>query len=223
MANKDKPTKKQQAVLACIEKYMREKGYGPTVREICNDLGLSSPSTVHVHLSSLEEKGYIKRDPRKSRSITLAHPLEDADGLSSATSSHAQSDVFAPSFSKIIDVPLVGNVAAGTPILAEENITDTLSLPVDIVGDAASFMLSVRGDSMIECGINDGDYVVVKEQATANNGDIVVAIIDDGATVKRFYRESDHIRLQPENSSMEPIITRNCSIAGKVVAVFRRL
>lgn len=120
-------------------------------------------------------------------------------------------------------VPLVGDVAAGTPILAEENITDTLALPTEIVGDAPSFMLSVHGDSMIEVGINDGDYVVVKEQPVADNGDIVVAIVDDGATVKRFYKEADHIRLQPENSSMDPIIVDNCSIAGKVVAVFRRL
>ena len=128
-----------------------------------------------------------------------------------------------PSFSKIVNVPLVGNVAAGSPILAEENITDTISLPTDIVGDSPSFLLSVRGESMIEAGINDGDYVVVKEQPVANNGDIVVAIIDDGATVKRFFKESDHIRLQPENSTMEPIITTDCAIAGKVVAVFRRL
>lgn len=132
-------------------------------------------------------------------------------------------DVVQPSFSKIVNVPLVGDVAAGVPILAEENITDTISLPTDIVGDAPSFLLSVRGESMIEAGINDGDYVVVKEQPVANNGDIVVAIINDGATVKRFYKEKDHIRLQPENSSMDPIITTNCSIAGKVVAVFRRL
>ena len=123
-----------------------------------------------------------------------------------------------PSFSNIVNVPLVGNVAAGSPILAEENITDTLSLPTEIVGDAPSFLLSVRGESMIEAGINDGDYVVVKEQPVANNGDIVVAIIDDGATVKRFFKESDHIRLQPENSTMDPIITTDCAIAGKVVA-----
>ena len=134
-----------------------------------------------------------------------------------------EGNVLSPSFSKTIDVPLVGNVAAGEPILAEENITETMSLPIDIVGDSASFMLSVRGESMIEAGINDGDYVVVKQQQTANNGDIVVAIIEDGATVKTFYKESDHIRLQPENSTMEPIIVTNCAIAGKVVAVFRRL
>lgn len=220
MSVKDKPSKKQQAVLDCIEKSIKEKGYGPTVREICQELGLSSPSTVHVHLNSLEAKGYIKRDAMKSRSITLNYALDDEPVIEEEP---VYSDVIRPSFSKIIDVPLVGNVAAGTPILAEENVTDVLSLPVDIVGDSASFMLSVRGDSMVECGINDGDYVVVKQQSVANNGDIVVAIIDDGATVKRFYREDNHIRLQPENSSMEPIITRDCSIAGKVVAVFRRL
>ncbi len=210
----DKVTKRQQAVLDCIEECIREKGYGPTVREICSHLGLSSPSTVHVHLKALEDKGLIKRDPMKSRSITLAHPKDESLEVS---------NVIAPSFGRAVEVPLVGNVAAGSPILAEENITDTMTLPTDIVGDAPSFMLSVRGDSMIEAGINDGDYVVVKEQPVANNGDIVVALIDDGATVKRFYREKDHIRLQPENSSMDPIITRDCSIAGKVVAVFRRI
>lgn len=210
----DKVTKRQQAVLDCIEACIQEKGYGPTVREICQSLGLSSPSTVHVHLKALEEKGLIKRDPLKSRSITLTHPHDEASVIE---------NVIAPSFGRAVEVPLVGNVAAGSPILAEENITDTMTLPTDIVGDAPSFMLSVRGDSMIEAGINDGDYVVVKEQPVANNGDIIVALIDDGATVKRFYREKDHIRLQPENSSMDPIITRDCSIAGKVVAVFRRL
>lgn len=211
----EKASKRQQAVLDCIEACIREKGYGPTVREICQDLGLSSPSTVHVHLKALEKKGLIKRDPLKSRSIVLAYPLEEEEPKIE--------NVIRPSFSKMVDLPLIGNVAAGSPILAEENITDTITLPTDIVGDAPSFLLSVRGDSMIECGINDGDYVVVKEQPVASNGDIVVAIIDDGATVKRFYKEADHIRLQPENSTMEPIITRDCSIAGKVVAVFRRL
>ena len=210
----EKVTKRQQAVLECIENCIREKGYGPTVREICQSLGLSSPSTVHVHLKALEDKGLIKRDPLKSRSISLTHSLEEPA---------VESNVIAPSFGRVVSVPLVGNVAAGTPILAEENITDNMMLPADIVGDSPSFVLSVRGDSMIEAGINDGDYVVVKEQPVANNGDIVVALIDDGATVKRFYREKDHIRLQPENSSMDPIITRDCSIAGKVVAVFRKI
>lgn len=207
-----KITKRQQAVLNCIEQCIREKGYGPTVREICTALGLSSPSTVHVHLNALESKGYIKRDPLKSRSIALAYSIDDEVIVDDE-----------PDTRNIVDVPLVGDVAAGIPILAEQNITNTISLPTEIVGDAPSFMLSVRGDSMIEVGINDGDYVVVKEQPVANNGDIVVAIVDDGATVKRFYKERDHIRLQPENSSMEPIIVKECSIAGKVVAVFRRL
>lgn len=210
----DKLTKKQRAVLDCIESCIREKGYGPTVREICTSMNLSSPSTVHVHLNTLEEKGYIVRDPLKSRSISLTYSLDPADDLPEESFSQVRN---------IVQVPLVGNVAAGEPILAEENITDTITLPTEIVGDAPSFMLSVRGESMIEAGINDGDFVVVKEQPVALNGDIVVAIIDDGATVKRFFRERDHIRLQPENSSMNPIITRDCSIAGKVVAVFRRL
>ncbi|MEG1196764.1 MAG: transcriptional repressor LexA [Eggerthellaceae bacterium] len=210
----EKVTKRQQAVLDCIEQCIREKGYGPTVREVCQSLGLSSPATVHVHLQALEDKGLIKRDPLKSRSIALTHPLEPV------TDSIA---VAASGFSRVIDLPLVGNVAAGVPILAEENITETLTLPTDIVGDAASFLLSVRGDSMIEAGINDGDYVVVKEQPYANNGEIVVALIDDGATVKRFYKESNRIRLQPENSSMDPIYTTDCTIAGKVVALFRRM
>ena len=209
-----KLTKKQQAVMDSITRCIEEKGYGPTVREICTDLGLSSPSTVHVHLKTLEQKGFIVRDPLKSRSISLPAAKKPPA---------ADNNIVRPSFSKVVDVPLVGNVAAGEPILAEENITDTITLPTDIVGDAPSFLLSVRGESMIEAGINDGDYVVVKEQPVANNGDIVVALLEDGATVKRFYKERDHIRLQPENSSMEPIITTDCSIAGKVVAVFRRL
>ena len=203
-----KVTKRQQAVLDCIEACIREKGYGPTVREVCQSLGLSSPSTVHVHLKALEDKGFIKRDPLKSRSIALTYPIEEVPSPVTA---------FAAAYSKLVNVPLVGNVAAGSPILAEENITDTLSLPTEIVGDAPSFLLSVRGESMIEAGINDGDYVVVKEQPVANNGDIVVAIIDDGATVKRFFKESDHIRLQPENSTMDPIITTDCAIDGAVL------
>ena len=210
----DKITKRQQAVLDVIEQCIREKGFGPTVREVCQALGLSSPSTVHVHLKALEEKGLIKRDALKSRSIALTYPLDHTEDATNIV--HTQ-------FDDIVSVPLVGDVAAGVPILAEQNITNTMSLPIEIVGDAPSFMLSVHGESMIEAGINDGDYVVVKEQPVANNGDIVVAIIDDGATVKRFYKEQDHIRLQPEYSSMDPIITTDCSIAGKVVAVFRRL
>ncbi len=211
----EKITKRQKAVLDCIEECIRQKGYGPTVREVCTALGLSSPSTVHVHLNALEEKGYIHRDPLKSRSISLTYDIDSEQPR--------YTNVVTPRFDNVVSVPLVGDVAAGVPILAEENITDTITLPIEIVGDNPSFMLSVRGDSMIEAGINDGDYIVVKEQPVANNGDIVVAILDDGATVKRFYREKDHVRLQPENSSMNPILTTNCSIAGKVVAVFRRI
>ena len=206
-------TKRQQAVLDCITACIEENGYGPTVRELCERMQLSSPSTVHVHLKALEDKGYIHRDPLKSHSITLA--------------GEAASPVSKPapiaSYGNVVQLPLVGNVAAGVPLLADENITETITLPTEIVGDSASFLLSVHGESMIEAGINDGDYIVVKEQNTANNGEIVVALVEDGATVKRFYREKDHIRLQPENSSMEPIIVRDCAIVGKVVALFRRV
>ena len=206
-----KITRRQQAVLDCIEDCVREKGYGPTVREVCQALGLSSPSTVHVHLKALEEKGFIKRDPLKSRSIALTYPLDDEGAVASS------------GFSPLVNVPLVGSVAAGTPILAEENITDTISLPTAIVGDSASFMLSVRGDSMVEAGINDGDYVLVRHQPLPDNVDILLDIIHHWATVKRFFKEQGHIRLQPENASMDPIIVSDCSLAGKVVAVLRRL
>ena len=216
-----KASKRQQAVLDCIKKFTQEKGYSPTVREIGEELELSSPSTVHVHLKSLEKKGLIKRDPQKSRSIVLVQ--DDAEEAKPEPAAALDAPPTRPSYSTLVDLPLVGNVAAGEPILAEQNIEDTITLPTEIVGDSSSFLLLVRGDSMIEIGINDGDYVVVKEQSVANNGDIVVALIDDGATVKRFFKEADHIRLQPENSSMEPIITTECSIVGKVVALFRRI
>lgn len=207
----DSLTKKQQKVYEFIESYIEAKGFGPTVREIAEGLELSSPSTVHVHLKTLEQKGYIVRDNLKSRSIALTHPLESAPTLGESGSSQS------------LTLPLVGNVAAGEPILAEENIEETMTLPTELVGDSASFILKVHGESMIEAGINDGDFVVVKQTQVAHNGEIIVALIDDGATVKRFFKERDHIRLQPENSSMEPIITRDCSIVGKVVAVMRRV
>lgn len=211
-------TKKQRVVLEAVAKAIEEKGYVPAVREICAAIGLSSPSTVQVHLNSLEENGYIHRDAQKSRSITLTEKGRRELGMAEEIPALPQADDY-----NVITLPLVGQVAAGVPILAEENIEDTITLPVEIVGDSATFLLSVSGESMIEAGINDGDYLVVKEQSVANNGDIVVALIDDGATVKRFFREADHIRLQPENSSMEPIITRDCAIVGKVVALFRRV
>lgn len=220
--NAKKITKKQKAVLDFIAQTIDETGIAPTVRDICDGLGLSSPSTVHVHLKTLEEKGYIHRDPLKSRCITIVGQERNASAASA--DHHDEPPVGAGEFSNIVSLPVVGNVAAGVPILAEQNVTETIPLPTEIVGDSSSFLLKVRGDSMVEIGINDGDYVVVKEQPTAMNGDIVVAVIEDGATVKRFFKEQDHIRLQPENSSMEPIIVReNVTIAGKVVAVFRRL
>ena len=212
--NKDL-TKRQKAVLDYIEAYIREKAYGPTVREICDGLGLSSPSTVHAHLKALEEKGLISRDALKSRSITLNY---DIGGVSN------NGTIIGSVENNLISVPLVGNVAAGEPIFAEENIEETVMLPVSIVGDDASFMLSVRGESMIDAGINDGDTVVVKSQSTARNGEIIVALLEDGATVKRFYREKDHIRLQPENPTMDPILVyENLQIIGKVVALFRTI
>lgn len=217
--NTKKVTKKQKAVLDFIEKTIDETGIAPTVRDICDGLGLSSPSTVHVHLKTLEDKGFIHRDPLKSRCITLVH-----HDKKQTPPANEEAFLGAGSFSNVVRLPVVGNVAAGLPILAEQNITESIPLPVEIVGDSSSFLLRVRGDSMIEIGINDGDFVAVKEQPTAQNGDIVVALVEDGATVKRFFKERDHVRLQPENSTMDPIIVRdNVSIAGKVVAVFRRL
>ena len=220
-------TDKQQAVLECIHSYTKAKGFGPTVREIGQMLGLSSPSTVHVHLQSLEKKGMITRDQLKSRSILLTDAAKEAFFPEDMAKDESAFEIPAPHFdyasTNLVRIPLVGRVAAGEPILAEENIEDYYCLPTDLVSDSAGFMLRVRGNSMIEAGINDGDFVVVREQSVANNGDIVVALVEDGATVKRFYKERDHIRLQPENSSMEPIILTNCSLAGKVVAVFRRL
>lgn len=204
-------TTRQKSVYEFIESYILQKGYGPTVREIAEAVHLSSPSTVHVHLKTLEEKGYIVRDPLKSRSIALPGTHEQEEAFGSTGSSNT------------LSLPLVGNVAAGEPILAEHNVETTLQLPTEIVGDSASFILAVHGESMIEAGINDGDYVVVKEQQVARNGEIIVALIDDGATVKRFFKEKDHIRLQPENSTMDPIITRDCTIVGKVVAVLRKV
>ena len=219
--NAKKITKKQKAVLDFIAQTIEKTGIAPTVRDICVGLGLSSPSTVHVHLKTLEEKGYIHRDPLKSRCITVVGQERSASPAPTPTS---EPPVGVGEFSNIVSLPVVGNVAAGLPILAEQNVTETIPLPTEIVGDSSSFLLKVRGDSMVEIGINDGDYDVVKAPPTATNGDIVVAVIDDGATVKRFFKERDHIRLQPENSSMEPIIVReDVIIAGKVVAVFRRL
>jgi repressor LexA len=204
-------TDRQRQILEFIKLNITQKGYGPTVREICEEMNLSSPSTVHVHLRALEKKGYIVRDPMKSRAISIPQDKDESKAIGSSGSEN------------MLSLPVVGRVAAGEPILAEQNIENTLTLPTELVGDSASFILSVHGESMVEVGINDGDYVVVKQQQVANNGEIIVALIEDGATVKRFYKEKDHIRLQPENSSMEPIIVQDCAIVGKVVAVMRRV
>jgi repressor LexA len=196
---------KQLEVLEFLKSELYNKGYPPSVREICEAVGLKSTSTVHGHLERLEKKGFIRRDPTKPRAIEIL----DSSPLSIARD--------------LVEVPIVGKVTAGQPILAVENIEDSFPLPADFLRGSDNFILVVKGESMIEAGILDGDYVVVKQQNHANNGDIVVALIEDEATVKRFYREKDHIRLQPENSLMEPILVKDVSILGKVTGVFRRL
>lgn len=205
-------TQRQKEILDYIQECIREKHYPPSVREIGEALGLSSPSTVHAHLNALEAKGYIKRDGAKSRSMVLTNNVEKPAAHPKPTTSDS-----------VVTLPLVGNVAAGTPILAEQNIEEEVALPVSVFGDRNSFLLTVRGESMVEAGICDGDIVIVREQSSADNGDIVVAILDDGATVKTFYKERDCIRLQPQNSAMEPIFTRNAQIAGVVTGLFRRI
>jgi repressor LexA len=200
-------TKRQQQILDFIRGEIHRCGYPPSVREIGEAVGLSSSSTVHSHLAALEAKGFLRRDPSKPRALEVLDYRDTDRGID---------------LSSVRAVPLVGQVAAGQPILAAENIEQTLALPAEMADDS-TFILRVRGESMIEAGILDGDFVVVRQQPTANNGDIVVAMIDDSATVKTFYREADRVRLQPENSTMEPIFTRDVSILGKVVALFRRL
>lgn len=199
---------RQKAILEYIEKSVQEKGYPPSVREIGEAVGLASSSTVHGHLSRLEKRGYIRRDPTKPRAIEL---LKQKDGTK------IKADT--------VMVPLVGKVTAGEPITAIENIEDYYPLPRKFVGDHSSvFLLSVQGDSMINAGIFDGDYVVVRKQNTADNGDIVVAMTPDGeATVKRFYKEENHIRLQPENDQLEPIRLPHVTILGKVISLLREI
>ena len=209
----EKITKRQQAVLDVIEQCIREKGFGPTVREVCQALGLSSPSTVHVHLKALEEKGLIKRDALKSRSIALTYPLDHTEDAT---------NIIQAQFDDIVSVPLVGDVAAGVPILAEQNIEDTFTIPTEIATDQGSFILEVHGNSMINVGIYNGDYIIVREQKSAMNGEIVVAMIDGSATVKTFYKEQGRVRLQPENDTMEPIYATNPTILGRVVGLMRR-
>ncbi len=194
---------KQQEILDYIKDEILKKGYPPTVREICETVHLKSTSSVHSHLETLEKNGYIKRDPTKPRAIEICD------------------DSFQMVRTEMVSIPVIGNVAAGQPILAEENIEEYFPVPADVVPKGECFILNVRGESMINAGILNGDRLFVNCCSTANNGDIVVAMIDDSATVKTFYKENGHIRLQPENETMEPIIVDDCRILGKVYGVMR--
>lgn len=211
-----KISKRQQSIFDYICTYTKSHGYPPSVREIGNAVGLASPSTVHMHLKTLEEKGYINRDSKKPRTIEVVEDHANVTGKASGLATIEQN----PS-TNTISLPLVGRVAAGVPILAEQNVEEVLTLPTSVVGDASSFILRVRGSSMINVGIYDGDYIVVQEQHEAHDGQIVVALIDDSATVKTFYREEGLVRLQPENDLMDPIYVKNPVILGKVTALIR--
>lgn len=198
-------THRQTDILEFIKRVIRQKGYPPSVREIGDAVGLMSSSTVHGHLQTLEEKGYIRRDPTKPRAIEILDSSSDVNEK------------------KTVSVPIIGRVTAGLPILAQENIEDTFPIAADLVNSDNVFMLRVKGESMIEAGILDGDLILVRQQSTARNGEIVVALIGDEATVKRFYREKTLVRLQPENSMMEPIYSQDVTVLGKVIGVFRLL
>lgn len=208
-----KITKRQQQIYDFIRSYQLEKGYPPSVREMAAAVGLSSPSTVHAHLSALEQHGLIRRDKTKPRALEVFNEDGSNAQLASVTESPSRGT---------ISLPLIGRVAAGMPILAEQNVEDTFTLPTEIATDSSSFILEVHGDSMINAGIFNGDYIIVREQHNAMNGEIVVAMIDGEATVKTFYKEAGRVRLQPENDSMEPIYAASPTILGKVVALMRR-
>ncbi len=208
--------KRERAILNYIEKQINEFGFSPSVREIAQAVGLSSTATVHGYVLRLEEKGYIKKHGRKGRTLQV---LKAASG--EEKKKYEEKEFYIQK--EMVDVPVVGKITAGEPILAVENVTDTYTLPIDFVGNSDCFMLIVRGESMIEVGIMDGDYILVKQLKHASNGDIVVAMIEDEATVKTFYKELDHIRLQPENSMLDPIIVSNCDILGRVIGVFRKM
>ena len=193
---------KQEAILAFIKNEIKTKGYPPAVREICSAVQLKSPATVHAHLNTLENNGYIRRDPSKPRAIEIL-------------------DEDTPVLPECAGIPVVGYVAAGEPLLAEQNITEYFPIPTSLLPDCQVFMLTVRGESMINAGIFDGDKVIVKQTNTARNGDMVVALVEDRATVKTFYKENGHFRLQPENPDYEPIIVSEVEILGQVIGVFR--
>lgn len=206
-----KNSDKQKQILDFVNRQVQEKGYPPSVREICKAVGFKSTSTVHSYLTILEEKGLIVKEPTKTRALKVVD--KNKKSLEGYISKQ-----------EIENVPIVGKVTAGQPILAVENIEDTFPVPIEYLENSTTFILRIKGNSMINKGIFDGDLVIVKQQSTAKNGDIVVALIDDEATVKTFYKEKDHFRLQPENDDYEPIIVKdNLSILGKVVALFRKL
>ena len=198
-----KISKKQQEILEYIKETILKKGYPPAVREICEAVHLKSTSSVHSHLETLEEKGYIRRDPTKPRTIEI---IDDCFNLTRR---------------EVVNVPLLGTVAAGVPLLAEENIENYYPIPVELLPNADTFMLNVKGNSMINAGIFDGDQLIVERCSTAYDGEIVVALVDDSATVKRFYKEDGYYRLQPENDEMEPILVDHLEILGKVIGLFR--
>lgn len=212
---------REKDILNFIEQQIKENGYPPSVREIGKSVGLSSTATVHGYLTKLEEKGYVKKENQKGRTLRLLKGLKNENQTKQEEFKPEGKNLY--SGKELVEVPIVGKITAGEPILAVENVTDTFPIPIDFVGNSESFMLTVSGESMIEAGILDGDYILVKKQNVARNGEIVVALIGDEATVKTFYKEKDHIRLQPENSSMDPIIVSNCEILGKVAGVFRKL
>lgn len=213
-----KITKRQQQIYDFIRSYQTEKGYPPSVREMAAAVGLSSPSTVHAHLSALEAHGLIKRDKTKPRALEVFEQEGKPDNNLDISQESPVAEMRG-----VVSLPLVGRVAAGMPILAEQNIEDTFTVPTEIASDSSSFILEVHGNSMINVGIYNGDYIIVREQPSAMNGDIVVAMIDGSATVKTFYKERGRVRLQPENDAMEPIFADNPTILGKVVALMRRL
>lgn len=214
----DKLKERERQILNYMKEEIRTKGYPPTVREICNAVGIKSTSTAHKDIESLVRQGYLVKDPSKPRALMVVDP-------------HAGKEKTAPagnltSFERadVVEIPVVGRVAAGTPILAEQNIEDTFPVPARYAASGTNYMLKVRGESMIEAGILDGDLILVQQQDTARNGEIVVAMIDgfeSEATVKTFYNEGDHIRLQPENQTMSPILVKDVKILGKVKGVFR--
>lgn len=200
-----KITVKQKEILEYIKECILKKGYPPAVREICEAVHLKSTSSVHSHLETLEENGYIRRDPTKPRAIEILD------------------DEFALTRREMVQIPLLGTVAAGQPILAQENIEDYFPIPASLLPNADLFMLTVKGDSMVNVGIFEGDRVIVEQTPSARNGEIVVALVEDGATVKRFYKEEGHYRLQPENDLLDPIILDHVEVLGKVIGLFRMM